>query len=142
MKLTTTSQNATINSTASHMNFSCEMSDYILPDQKLQWTDSNGGVLENSEKYTITYENGKRSAAQNGGNIRLPSRISTLTIHSPAADDTGKFTCVICGSAQSITMHLKVEADTKQPRDISKLDRCLRALYSHCFKSYRSEHHI
>lgn len=100
------------------------MSDYILPDEKLQWTDSSSGVLENSEKYTITYENGKLSAAQNGGNIRLPSRISTLTIHSPTAADTGKFICIIQGSNQFIAMDLKVEPAIIKPRDVeSKLDR-------------------
>lgn len=107
------------------------MSDYILPDEDLRWTSNNGGVPKNSEKYTITYENGRRSAAQNGGNIRLPSRVSMLTIHSPTVDDNGKFTCAIHGTAEFIVMDLKVEGgsteafglvtpDYIKPRETSK----------------------
>lgn len=125
VQLTTASQNVTINSTASEVSFSCEMSDYILPDRDLQWSRNHGIVLENSKKYTITYENGRPSASQNGGNIRVPSRISTLTIHSPTTDDTGEFTCALNG-AQYIAIDLKVEAMPIKPRtvpsDISKLE--------------------
>jgi hypothetical protein len=93
------------------------MSDYILPDEYLQWTSNNGVFIENSAKYTISYENGRHAQAQSGGNTRQPSRISTLTIHSLTVSDNGKFICTIHGTTEFIIMDLEVN-DT--PRDTSK----------------------
>ena len=107
----TTSDNLDINTStnASQVNFTCEMSAYIPPDEDLQWISNEGTILESSEKYTITYRNGRQSAAQKGGRRRSPSRISTLVLHTPTAHDSGEYECVLSGTPQSITFALNVE---------------------------------
>lgn len=101
--------NVTINITReTRADLSCEMFDYIPPDEHLQWT-TNGAVLENSEKYTITYQDGNQATAQIGGNTRLPSRISTLTIHTPTINDSGEYVCAVMGTSQFVTVNLMVE---------------------------------
>ena len=92
------------------------MSDYILPDKDLQWKSINGTILKTSRKFTITYQDGRHSAAQIGGNAQFPSRKSILTIHDLTIYDGGKYTCVLSGTPQSIAMDLKIEA---LPRDTS-----------------------
>lgn len=113
MHLTTPSHNVTIHNAASQVSFSCEMSEYILPDEDLQWTGNHGTALQNSHKYSIVYKSGRPLAAQRGGNTRLSSRISTLTIYSPTKYDSGQFTCFLRGTAQFILMELTVEAPGK-----------------------------
>lgn len=108
-KLTTEEQNVTISATADHTNFTCEMSDYILPDENMKWIGNDGAVLERSDKYTISFENGNQFMAQNGGSTRLPSRVSILTIHNPTICDAGNYFCTLDGTRQIITMTLEVK---------------------------------
>ncbi len=85
------------------------MSQYIPSDKELQWIGINISPLRNSEKYTISFQNGSQLTAQNGDNRRSPSRLSIVTIYNPSKYDSGQYSCTLSGTSQSIPIHLEVE---------------------------------
>lgn len=90
------------------MNLTCEMSQYIQPDENLIWINKNGEAIEQSGKYTISFKNGTEHVSQNGGNQRSPSRISTLTVHHPTVCDNGNYVCALVGTPYLTNITLAV----------------------------------
>ena len=62
-----------------------------------------------TDRSTISYRNGLTGAAQNGGNVTVPGRVSVLTISNPQLSDSGTYTCRILGTEQSIDVQLNIE---------------------------------
>ena len=85
------------------------MSQYIPPDEDLQWIGINKSLLRNSEKHVISFQNGSQLIAQNGDNKLSPSRLSILTIYNPSAHDSGQYSCTLSGTSQSVHIYLEVE---------------------------------
>ena len=108
--LTTEQQAVTFNAGVNRVNLTCEMSLYTRPDEKLLWIGSNGSVIKQSEKYTITFVQGSQYIAQNGGNQRSPSRLSILTIHSPTQCDSETYRCTLVDSPESQSINLTLQA--------------------------------
>ena len=69
--------NLTVFNNATEVKLSCEMSEYIRPDEDLQWFRGDQ-LISNGTKHTIMYENGS-GRGQIGGTELGPSRLSTLT---------------------------------------------------------------
>ena len=90
------------------VNLKCEMSDYIHPDEDLQWIGHNGLKLNHSEKYAINFENGVKSKAQNGGSKKTFSRVSTLSIFNPTVQDSGTYSCTLKGTPKMLNFSLLV----------------------------------
>lgn len=107
VKLEAPQPSVTTNQT-SQVDLLCNMSDYIRPDNHLQWIGIDGSILSNSRRYTVTFINTTNFAAQNGGTRRSPTRLSTLTIRNVTSDDTGIYSCIVRESRQFASINLTV----------------------------------
>mgnify|MGYP003462097078 CR=1 FL=1 len=105
--------NITVNvTTTSQVELSCEMSQYIHPDEDLRWF-RGGQKLDNTQsKYSIRYQNGTK-LAQNGGSNVTTSRVSVLTISQLTSSDSGVYTCRLFGTNQSGDIKLAVVGTCK-----------------------------
>ena len=88
------------NENATDVVLSCEMRDYIRPDEQFQWY-RGGERINDTDRYEISYTNGTPNAAQlNGLSDFVPARVITLTIFDPLPSDSGTYTCRVQGTAQ------------------------------------------
>ena len=101
--------NVTAHIRDSEVELGCEMTLFIRPDEDLQWFRGSEMIASATNRYTISYRNGSARAAQNGGNVTIPGRVSVLTISNPQLSDSGKYTCRILGTEQSADIQLTVE---------------------------------
>ena len=102
--------NVTAHISDSEVELGCEMTMYIRPDEDLQWFRGSEMIVSRTNRCTVSYHNGLAGAAQNGGNVTIPGRISVLTISSPQLSDSGTYTCRILGTEQSADIQLTVES--------------------------------
>ena len=107
--------NVTAHISDSEVELECEMTLYIRPDEDLQWFRGSENITSETNRYTILYRNGLAGAAQNGGNVTTPGRVSVLAISNPQLSDSGKYTCRILGTEQSADIQLTVESVTPPP---------------------------
>ena len=103
--------NVTAHVSDSEVELECEMTLYIRADEDLQWFRGSEMIASGTNRYTVSYRNGLPGAAQNGGNVTIPGRISALTISSPQLSDSGTYTCRILGTEQSADVQLSVEGN-------------------------------
>eukprot|EP00731_Ephydatia_muelleri_P023954 Em0016g225a len=100
--------NITVNATtASQVELSCEMSQYIHPDGDLWWYRGRKRLDITKSKYSIEYRHGTK-LAQNGGNDVTTSRVFVLTISRLTSSDSGVYTCRLFGTDQSGDVNLMV----------------------------------
>ena len=95
-------------SNESEVELQCEMTLYIRADEDLQWFNGSTMITSGTNRHTISYHNGTAHAAQNGGNIFIPGRVSVLTISNPQQSDAGTYSCRILGTEQSADIQLNV----------------------------------
>ena len=98
----------TATSNDSSVEMSCEMSQFIRPDEFLIWQGPGGETIDSSNRYEITYMNGTANRAANGSSMPVSSRVSTLTISDPIPSDSGTYTCTVMGTSQAQTINLIV----------------------------------
>ncbi len=96
----------TVNDTASEVQLSCEMSNYIREDEDLQWFKEGQMISSGMDRHTVTYRDGKPGVAIKGDFI--PGRVAVLTISDPEMEDSGTYTCAITGMDESIDFQLSV----------------------------------
>ena len=101
--------NVTAYNSDSSVELECEMTLYVRADEDLQWFRGSEMIDSRNDRYTISYRNGLTGAAQNGGNVTVPGRVSVLTISNPQLSDSGTYTCRILGTEQSTDVQLNVE---------------------------------
>ena len=101
--------NVTAHSGDSSVELACEMTLYIRADGDLQWFRGSEMIASGTDRYTISYRNGLAGAAQNGGNVTIPGRVSVLTISNPQLSDSGTYTCRLLGTELSADVQLSVE---------------------------------
>ena len=101
--------NVTAYNSDSSVELECEMTLYVRADEDLQWFRGSEMIASRNDRYTISYRNGLTGAAQNGGNVTVPGRVSVLTISNPQLSDSGTYTCRILGTEQSTDVQLNVE---------------------------------
>lgn len=138
--------NLTVFINATEVKLSCEMSEYIRPDEDLQWFRGDQ-LISNGAKHTIMYENGS-GQGQIGGTELGPSRLSTLTISEPQVIDSGSYTCAIRGTGQSRTFELIVEGGktssiVENPyicQPYTSCDMCYYVIILHSAFLFRGEH--
>ena len=106
LKASTNQTNITVADNETEVKLSCEMSEYIHPDEDLKWFKGEK-LLTNGSKYAITYHNGS-GHGQNGRYKIGLSRMSMLVISEPQITDAGIYTCNIRGTNQSIITLLSV----------------------------------
>ena len=85
----------------------CEMTDYIRPDESLQWFQGEQQIT-NGGRHSIVYEDGTPFRAQNDVDDQVPGRVSVLTNSDPVVTDSGVYTCQIQGTAVSADIRLSI----------------------------------
>ena len=123
--------NITVADNETEVKLSCEMSQYIHPDQDLKWFKGEK-LLTNGSKYTITYHNGS-GQGQNGSYKIGLSRMSMLVISDPQTTDAGIYTCNIHGTNQSIMTLLSVVETKGKVIPYNLLSIMMISLYSRTF---------
>ncbi len=88
------------------------MSDYIRPDNQLQWFRDEQLITTDENRLQITFMNGTR-VAQLGTLLRQPSRLSVLTISNPTLSDSGTYTCHVMGTRESVAIELIIKNSSK-----------------------------
>ena len=81
---------------------------YIRADEDLQWFNGSMMITSGTNRRTISYHNGRADAAQNGGSVIIPGRVSVLTISNSQQSDSGTYSCRILGTEQSADIQLNV----------------------------------
>ena len=109
VNLQATVSNVTSHTSDSKVELGCEMTLFIRSDEDLQWFRGSEMIVSGTGRYTASYRNGLAGAAQNGGNVTVPGRVSVLTISYPQQSDSGTYTCRILGTEQSADVQLSVE---------------------------------
>ena len=91
----------------------CEMSQYIEPDSNLRWFRNGRMINNDSDKYTIHFEDGNSSSVINGALTQ--SRVSTLVISDfEEQTDVGDYYCeTIVTQQRSATVYIGTEEPGK-----------------------------
>ena len=95
----------TILDNASFVELRCDMSDYIRPDDQLQWFRNGEMITSGQARRQITFMNGT-GQGQLGGFSTQSLRISMLTISNPVLSDTGTYNCRVMGTTESVDIEL------------------------------------
>ncbi len=85
------------------------MSDYIRPDDQLQWFRDGEMITSGQARRQITVMNGNADQGQFGGLSTQSSRVSVLTISNPVLNDTGTYNCHVMGTTESVSIELLVQ---------------------------------
>ena len=91
------------------MELRCDMSDYIRPDDQLQWFRDGEMITSGQARRQITVMNGNADQGQFGGLSTQSSRVSVLTISNPVLNDTGTYNCRVMGTTESVSIELLVQ---------------------------------
>ncbi len=86
------------------------MSDYIRPDDQLQWFRDGEMITSGQARQQITFKNGNANQGQLGGLSTQSSRVSVLTISNPILSDTGTYNCRVIGTTESVDIELLVQS--------------------------------
>ena len=105
--------NVVVRDNATEVSMSCEMSDYLHPDEDLQWFRGGELIISGTESYTIAYTDGRSEMGQFGGSTLGPSRVSTLVISQPQLSDSATYTCAIRNTEHSQEIQLTVESTSR-----------------------------
>ena len=108
VNLTAIESSVTAYSNDSEVELQCEMTQYIRADEDLQWFNGSMMITSGTNRHTVSYHNGTAGAAQNGGSVPIPGRVSVLTISNPQQSDAGTYSCRILGTEQSADIQLNV----------------------------------
>ena len=110
MELTPTATEVLATVNDSSVELSCEMSQFIRPDDFLAWEGPNGQRIDRvTDKYQITFKNGRPRSAADGSPVLVPSRVSTLKISNPVPSDSGSYICMVLGTNLRATIEVTVE---------------------------------
>ncbi len=85
------------------------MSNYIRPDDQLQWFRDGEMITSEQARRQITFMDGTESG-QLGGLVTQSSRLSMLTISNPVSSDTGTYNCRVMGTTESVDIALIVQS--------------------------------
>ncbi len=107
--LTAINSNVTILDNASFVELSCDMSNYIRPDDQLQWFRDGKMITSGQARRQITFMDGTESG-QLGGLVTQSLRVSMLTISNPVLSDTGPYNCRVMGTTESVDIALIVQS--------------------------------
>ncbi len=88
------------------------MSNYIRPDDQLQWFRDGEMITSGQGRRQITFMNGIANQGQLGGLSTQSSRVSVLTISNPILNDTGTYNCRVMGTTESVDIALIVQSLT------------------------------
>ena len=99
----------TILDNASFVELRCDMSDYIQPDDQLQWFRNGEMITSGQARRQITFMNGTARLGQFGGFSPQSSRVSMLTISNPVLNDTGTYNCRVMDTTESVSIELLVQ---------------------------------
>lgn len=113
----------TVTAGNSSIELSCEMSQFIRPDDFFIWETPSGQRIDSdSNKYRITFRNGAPESAANGSSVLVPSRVSTLIISNPVSSDSGAYTCRVNGTTKiailNVTITDVVDTTTGKPGEL------------------------
>ncbi len=86
------------------------MSDYIRPDDQLQWFRDEEMITSGQARRQITVMNGNANQGQFRGLVTQSSRVSVLTISNPILSDTGTYNCRVMGTTESVDIELLVQS--------------------------------
>lgn len=90
----------------------CEMSQYIEPDDNLQWFRNGHMINASNSKYQIQFEDGSTPSLING--VRTESRISVLVISDfNQQNDSGCYHCMAINSQKSASIYVSLEEPGK-----------------------------
>ncbi|XP_064396377.1 uncharacterized protein LOC135343303 isoform X2 [Halichondria panicea] len=109
LTLTAINSSVTILDNASFVELRCDMSDYIRPDDQLQWFRDGEMITSGQARRQITVMNGNADQGQFGGLSTQSSRVSVLTISNPVLNDTGTYNCHVMGTTESVSIELLVQ---------------------------------
>ncbi len=87
------------------------MSNYIRPDDQLQWFKDGEMITSGQARRQITFTNGT-GQGQFGGISPQSSRVSVLTISNPILSDTGTYNCRVIGTTESVDIELLVNSSS------------------------------
>ncbi len=85
------------------------MSNYIRPDDQLQWFRDGEMITSGQARRQITFMDGTE-LGQLGGLSTQSSRLSKLTISDPVSSDTGVYNCRVMGTTESVDLALIVQS--------------------------------
>ncbi len=85
------------------------MSNYIRPDDQLQWFRDGEMITSGQARRQITFMDGTKSG-QLGGLLTQSSRVSMLKISNPVLSDTGTYNCRVMGTTESADIALIVQS--------------------------------
>ena len=92
VELKTSPEALTISNETGSIEVRCEMSQYIEPDNNLQWFRNGLRITGDSDKYEIHFEEGNSLSVFNG--VTIMSRVSVLVVLDfQQQNDTGCYYC-------------------------------------------------
>ena len=100
----------TILDNASFVELRCDMSDYIRPDDQLQWFRNGEMITPGQARRQITFMNGTARLGQFGDLSIQSSRVSVLTISNPVLSDTGVYNCRVMETTEFVDIALIVQS--------------------------------
>lgn len=99
----------------------CEMSQYIEPDENLQWF-KNGQKINPSNKYKVRFEDGNSPSLING--VRTQSRVSVLVVSDfQEQNDSGCYYCETRSTQKSASVFVGTEEPGEHEVMLSFTDR-------------------
>ncbi len=102
------STTVSVNDTASEVQLSCEMLNFIREDEDLQWFKEGQVISSGMDRHNVTYSDGKPGVAVKGGISFIPGRVTVLTISNPEIEDSGTYSCAVAETDESIEFQLSV----------------------------------